>query len=559
MEPRRPGVPSMTTYGFVIDQRRCIGCHACTVACKSENQVPLGVFRTWVKYVEKGTYPNTRRHFLVQRCNHCANSPCTAICPTRALYRRRDGIVDFDNTRCIGCKACMQACPYDAIYIDPETHTAAKCHYCAHRVELGLQPACVLVCPTEAIVAGDLDDPASRISQLVGRENLQVRRPDQGTQPKLWYIGAEAAALTPEMFTDPQGGMWSQHRDTSHGGRGRAVEPAGSLQARGGTAADGNGSGAGSGGGHAGGTGPGSTVAPGFLTEGGQVDYNVAHEQPWGFLVSAYLWTKSIGAGAFLVMALALGLGWSADAALFGLGGPALALLFTGVTAGLLIADLERPERFFYLLTKGNWSSWLVRGGYVLTAFGGVAALALAAGLLDLPALGRGLLWPGAALAVFTAVYTAFLFGQAEGRDFWQSPLLAPHLLGQAVLAGAAALLLVGLAAGAPEGDLRLLAAALAAGVLAHAGLIAAELSTPHANTHVKLAAGTLCRGRLAGRFWGLAVGLGIAAPLALLALTFGEALPLGAAAGLAALLALGGLLAFEDAWVTAGQSVPMS
>ena len=98
--------------GFLIDQRRCIGCHACTVACKQEQEVPLGVFRTWVKYIEKGAFPNTRRHFTVLRCNHCDDAPCTKICPTTALFRRDDGIIDFDTSRCIGCKSCMQACPY---------------------------------------------------------------------------------------------------------------------------------------------------------------------------------------------------------------------------------------------------------------------------------------------------------------------------------------------------------------------------------------------------------------------------------------------------------------
>ena len=113
-------------YGFVIDQRKCIGCHACTVACKEENQVPLGVNRTWVKYIEKGAFPDTRRYFTVMRCNHCDNAPCVTICPTVALYRRPDGIVDFDGARCIGCKSCMQACPYDALYIDPEDRKSTR-------------------------------------------------------------------------------------------------------------------------------------------------------------------------------------------------------------------------------------------------------------------------------------------------------------------------------------------------------------------------------------------------------------------------------------------------
>jgi Fe-S-cluster-containing dehydrogenase component/formate-dependent nitrite reductase membrane component NrfD len=521
----------VTSYGFVIDQRKCIGCHACTVACKSENEVPLGVFRTWVKYVEKGTYPNTRRHFLVQRCNHCANSPCTTICPTRALYRRRDGIVDFDGDRCIGCKACMQACPYDAIYIDPETSTAAKCHYCAHRVDLGLQPACVLVCPTEAIISGDLDDPTSRISQLLGRENVAVRRPEQGTQPKLWYVGAEAAALQPEMFTDPQGGMWSQRRDLGNGPGEARGRPA-----------------------------PGASVAAGYLTEGGQVDYNVAHERPWGFLVSAYLWTKSIGAGAFLLMALAVGLRAGAEGGLFGIGAPALALLFTVATAGLLVADLKRPERFYFVLTKGNPTSWLVKGGYVLTAFGGVAAVVLAAGVVGggLAPLAHWLILPGAALAALAAAYSAFLFGQAEGRDFWQSPLLAPHLVAQALVAGAAALLVVGWFTGAAEGELRFLGAALVLGLVTHAAFVAAELYTPHPNTHVRLAAETLRRGRLAGPFWCLAIGVGVLAPLALTALAPAGVQPAPGAL-LAAPFALAGLLVYEHLWVTAGQAVPMS
>ncbi|MGH7396500.1 MAG: 4Fe-4S dicluster domain-containing protein, partial [Candidatus Rokuibacteriota bacterium] len=215
-------------YGFVIDQRKCIGCHACTVACKEENQVPLGVNRTWVKYIEKGVFPDTRRYFTVMRCNHCDSAPCVTICPTVALYRRPDGIVDFDGARCIGCKSCMQACPYDALYIDPETKTAAKCHYCAHRVEAGLEPACVVVCPVQAIVPGDLDDPGSTIARLVASQQTQVRKPEQGTRPKLFYVGAESAALTPEMQERRGGYLFSQvGRIPDPGQPNRTVAPPG--------------------------------------------------------------------------------------------------------------------------------------------------------------------------------------------------------------------------------------------------------------------------------------------------------------------------------------------
>ena len=200
----------MVNYGFVIDNRKCIGCHACTVACKSEHEVPIGVNRTHVKYIETGEYPNNSREFSVHRCNHCEDSPCTTICPTIALFTREDGIVDFDDERCIGCKSCMQACPYDALYIDPNKGTAAKCNYCAHRIEESYEPACVIVCPTEAIISGDLDEENSSISNYILENNVSVRKPESGAKPNLFYIDASPEMLDPLATERTQSYMWSE-------------------------------------------------------------------------------------------------------------------------------------------------------------------------------------------------------------------------------------------------------------------------------------------------------------------------------------------------------------
>ena len=514
-------------YGFVIDQRKCIGCHACTVACKEENQVPLGVNRTWVKYIEKGVFPDTRRYFSVMRCNHCDDAPCVTICPTVALYRRSDGIVDFDGGRCIGCKSCMQACPYDALYIDPETKTAAKCHYCAHRVEAGLEPACVVVCPVAAIVPGDLDDPHSPIARLVASQQTQVRKPEQGTRPKLYYLGAESASLTPDRQERRGGFVFSQvSRIPEPGQRNRAV------------------------------------VTP-PMPKDDRVDllglartvYDVAHpERPWGAKVAAYLWTKSIAAGAFLVVALGVAGGFLTADTLTGLAAPAIGLLFLLLTSLLLVLDLKRPERFLYVVFKPNPRSWLALGGFILFAAGVLGTLWLLAGFVaSLPAL-RVLAGPVAIVAAATAGYSAFLFGQAEGRDFWQSPLLLPHLLVAALVAGSASLLLTARALGSAQIVVGGLGLVLWASLLASALVLFAELLTSHATQDAARAARLLTRGPLRRPLWAGVVGGGIVLPLVLL---MSASVPFGSE--LAAALALGGLWLWEELWIRAGQMIPLS
>ncbi|MEE9551349.1 MAG: 4Fe-4S dicluster domain-containing protein, partial [Candidatus Binatia bacterium] len=393
-------------YGFVIDQNRCIGCHACTVACKEEHNVPIGVNRTWVKYIEKGKFPETSRHFAVLRCNHCDDAPCIEICPTVSLFRRPDGIVDFDNERCIGCKSCMLACPYDALYIDPNSNTAAKCNFCAHRVEVGLKPSCEVVCPTQAIISGDLDDPASKVSQIVAMQKVTMRKPEKGTRPKLFYVGVDGDLLQPTMMEPQSTHLWAEK------------QPGEDLYALAKNKND-------------------------NLNGAARVVYDVPHTQPWGRMIASYLWTKAVAAGALLVAAFLLSMDYEGETLLLNVVSPALALIFIGLTTFLLIIDLKRPERFYYLLTKPNPGSWLVLGGIILMIYGLLASLWLLSGLIwgSVP---KALFWSSAILAVCSACYSAFLFAQAKGRDLWQSPLFLWHLLLQAITAGAATLIIIG-------------------------------------------------------------------------------------------------------------------
>jgi len=503
----------MPTFGFLIDNRKCIGCHACTVACKSEHQVPLGVDRTWVKYVEKGVFPNNRRLFTVMRCNHCDWAPCVTICPVTALYRRDDGVVDFNPERCIGCKGCLQACPYDALYIDPESHTAAKCNFCAHRLDQGLEPSCVAVCPEQAIVAGDLDDPESKLSQLVRRHPVQVRKPEKGTRPKLFYLEADEASLVPTRTAAAGDYLWS--RDDG----GKPANGAGRLAL------------------------PTVPAVPSPRRV-----YDVRPRRPaWGWHVVAYTWTKSIASGAFLALLAALQF-TDAPAALV-LSLAVLALAFLAATGALLVADLEQPQRFLYVVLRPQWGSWLVRGAYVLMGYGAVVTGWLVAYATGEAGAAEVLLWPGAALAILAAVYTAFLFAQAKGRDFWQNPLLSVHLLAHALLAGGAVWLLLAWCLGAADTPVPRLftACALVFSLLTLLGEIATAPPTEDARQALDL----ILHRPWGTWFWGVGIVLGHLVPFALLASGVG-AVP-------AALLVLAGLYTLEWLWVLAPQQIPLS
>ena len=187
------GEKSKVQYGMLIDLRRCIGCQACTVACKAEADVPLKVTRSWVEYVEKGEYPNVGRTFLPRLCNHCSNPHCTRVCPTGATYKRpQDGIVVVDQGVCIGCLYCAQACPYGMRFLSPVTRFADKCDYCAHRVSKGLVPSCVNTCQGRARIFGDVNDVNSEIHRLISTNPVQVIRQQMGTEPNVYYIGLDS-------------------------------------------------------------------------------------------------------------------------------------------------------------------------------------------------------------------------------------------------------------------------------------------------------------------------------------------------------------------------------
>lgn len=538
--------PSATVqWAKVIDHTRCIGCHACTTACKSENLVPLSVTRTYVKHVDVGVFPQARRAHQVTRCNQCAHAPCVAACPTAAMFKRRDGIVDFDKSICIGCKACMAACPYDAIFINPEDHSAEKCNFCAHRIDVGLEPACVVVCPTQAILVGDMNDGDSYVAQIVNREAVSVRRPEKETLPKLFYKGAHQATLDPLAARRPEGGlfMWSEQQTASD------LVVSGNPQYSNSSAA-------------------------------ALLSYDVAHSIPWDWRVSLYTWTKGIAAGVYLVAALLelmfILSGQISIAEFFDIKNPIwrwvtpiVSGAFLALTGGLLIWDLEHPERFYLIFTRPQWRSWLVKGAFVIAGYTAVLLAHFIASWAGSTSLQLWFAIAGIPLAAMTAVYTAYLFAQAKARDMWQNPLLPPHLFFQSLLLGSAVLLLlyVWLKGAMVSDDLsgmissvRLEVYQLSWGLLLtsliHLLMVWGEVSLTHPTSHARLAIWEMVKGRYRYPFWISIVLSLFGGLLPILAMLDGwnEALLVSSS-----VFALAGMMLFEHAYVQAGQSVPLA
>jgi tetrathionate reductase subunit B len=201
------------SYAYLIDTTKCIGCGMCVQACKRENAVPDGFFRTWVERYRIGEggrvevdSPNgalngfqptnvdfkvTKGLFVPKMCNHCQDTPCTQVCPVGASYTTKDGVVLVDHSHCIGCGYCVQACPYGSRYIHPVTHVADKCTWCYHRITKGLKPACVLACPVGARAFGNMKNSEDGVRKIIATERVSILQPELLTRPRCYYRGID--------------------------------------------------------------------------------------------------------------------------------------------------------------------------------------------------------------------------------------------------------------------------------------------------------------------------------------------------------------------------------
>jgi formate-dependent nitrite reductase membrane component NrfD len=288
--------------------------------------------------------------------------------------------------------------------------------------------------------------------------------------------------------------------------------------------------------------------------------YDVSHARPWGWQVPAYCWTKSIGSGVLAVPAIAMAFGRLSGNRVRDIALATVALLFTALTTVLLVWDLDHKERFLRVVFTPQSKSWLARGAFILIAYSGLCGVFWFAAVAGFSLAASVLLWPTVLVGFCAAAYTAFLFGQCEGRDLWQTPLLPAHLIVQALLCGSAVLVLLPEAIGGSAQAQAFAVPALAISLVLHLLMLLGEVAMPHTTDNARYGARLMTHGPFARAFWGGAVVLGGIVPLVLLLvgpLLFAALNRI--AAGLASVLALAGLLIFECCFVMAGQSVPNS
>jgi formate-dependent nitrite reductase membrane component NrfD len=414
----------------------------------------------------------------------------------------------------------------------PDEHTAAKCNYCSHRTDIGLEPACVNVCPEHAIISGDMDNPSTEISQLLAREVVQVRKPEKGTKPKLFYIDGDKDSLNPTETNPDTDYMWSsQSSGVGHYAKFAEKRIAESPLKE-------------------------EVKKQNFVQIEPRKKARRVYDAPnkgvlWGWEVSAYIWTKAIAAGAFLVPVLG-GYFMEIPAPLKQIGA-CLAFVFLAITGVLLIMDLGRPDRFLNVLFRPQFKSWLSRGAYIITAYGGLLTLWLLASFLGFGNLLKYIEPFAIIFALLSAVYTAFLFAQAKGRDFWQSPMLGLHMLIHALMAGFAVFLLASLFVQMSVGFLMALTFFTIITLIFHLITLAIELTTTHTTDDAHATVKMITNGEFSRQFWFGMILVGNTLPLLLL--LAGQIW----AFALAGALILTGLYFAEHIWVKAPQRIPLS
>jgi formate-dependent nitrite reductase membrane component NrfD len=380
-----------------------------------------------------------------------------------------------------------------------------------------------------------MNDADSYVAQIVNRDTVSVRRPEKETLPKLFYKGAHQATLDPLAARRPEGGlfMWSEQQE------GAGYVTSGNPQFNNSSAA-------------------------------ALLSYDVAHSIPWDWRVSLYTWTKGIASGVYLVACLLVLIGALAvNNSIWLWATPIVSGGFLAITGGLLIWDLEHPERFHLIFTRPQWRSWLVKGAFIIAGYTIVLALHFIASWAGSRSFQSWLMIAGIPLSVLTAVYTAYLFAQAKARDMWQNPLLPPHLFFQAVLLGSAVLLpLIVILRGAMVSDdmmgvidtVRLevywLMWTLGISSVIHLLMVWGEASLTHPTAHARLAIWEMVRGRYKNDFWTGTILSLLGGLLPLLTVLGISSISIGVAG---APLALIGLMLFENAYVQAAQSVPLA
>jgi len=466
----------------------------------------------------------------------------------------------------------MQACPYDSIYLDPETNTAAKCHFCAHRLDVGLEPACVVVCPEHAILAGDLNDPASEISRKLSTAQVTVRKPEQGTAPKLFYINGNDWSLHPSAAQTHDSFMWADkvtgqnvsayalpvlqptlenvgyaddvlRNRRSLTPKSKSGTPIRAPQTQGEPL-----------------NGPiqiGGRVAEHMV----QTAYTAQHKINWHWELPAYLVTKNIAGGLFMLLSLGAMFDlFSFNSATF-LATGFTAMVFMLVTVILLIKDLSQPKRFLNILLRPQWKSWVARGAFILVGFTAFAGLwwliegAAQAGILPIETAATVrpfAAWIVFPLALFAVIYTAFLLGQAEGRDMWQSNLLPFQLVAQSMMVASGVLIALNVFVAFPSDVREILSILFPASIAINLLLTFANKFNSFPTDTALLASREMTRGKFRNHYWWGGIVLGHVIPLALL-FAFSGLTPVAVACSII------GLFFYEYAFVMAPQYVPNS